>query len=109
MAALAQRYFSDNSVSFTGDFSFERESDDVERVLAAFGQQMKACSMLPYFEETTPYPQMPFEEISEEEYLQIKSRTREVDWSPFFKSKKVKDVSRDGVSYCTGDVCEIRS
>jgi ribonucleoside-diphosphate reductase alpha chain len=107
LAALAQRYFSDNSVSFTGDFSFERESDDVERVLAAFGQQMKSCSMLPYFEETTPYAQMPFEEVSEDEYHEIKSRTREVDWSPFFESKTVKDVSRDEVSYCTGDTCDI--
>lgn len=106
LAALMQRHFSDNSVSFTGDFSAEREADDVERVLAGYLNQVKAISMLPSFETKNPYPQMPFEEIPESEYLEIVARTRKVDWSSFFEIK-AEDNSNESVSGCSGESCMV--
>jgi ribonucleotide reductase alpha subunit len=106
LAAIMQRHFSDNSVSFTGDFSTERELDDVERVLAAYANRIKAASLLPYSDGEDPYPQMPFEEIAEAEYLDRAARTTKVDWSSLFAATDAQDVSRDDVSYCTGDACE---
>lgn len=106
LAAISQKNFSDNSVSFTGDFSMEREADDVERVLAGFVQQMKSISMLPRFESGGAYAQMPYETTTEEEYLAMKARVRKVDWSPFFNASGATDISAAAVSGCTGDSCE---
>lgn len=107
LAAIMQRHFSDNSVSFTGDFSKERELDDVERVLAAYANRIKAASLLPYSDGADPYPQMPFEEISEVDYRERVARTSKVNWGLLFESTEAADVSRDEVSYCTGDTCEL--
>lgn len=107
LAALSQRYYSDNSVSFTGNFSVERESEDVERVLASYANQIKSASMLPYFENGTPYKQMPFEEIEEAEYLEMLTHVQKVDWSPFFEDQTQTDLSSTVVSGCTNDSCTV--
>jgi ribonucleoside-diphosphate reductase alpha chain len=107
IATLMQRHFSDNSVSFTGDFSKETESDDVERVLGAFANQIKSVSMFPYSKDEQSYAQIPFTEVPEEQYNKLVERTKPVDWSSFFISKTNKDVSREGTSYCSNDKCEL--
>ncbi len=106
LAALMQRHYSDNSVSFTGDFSYENESEDIERVVSAYANQIKSVSMLPFKQDTQVYAQMPFEETCADEYQQRSSNVSPVNWSSLFESTDAKDNDRDGVSYCTGDYCE---
>jgi len=105
LAAIMQRYFSDNSVSFTGDFDPVNEKDDVERVLSAYAHRIKAASLLP--QDNSAYSQLPFEEITEAEYIERKNRTSKVDWSSLFATADAKDTSQEAVSGCTGDYCEI--
>ena len=104
LVSSLQRSYSDNSVSFTGHFSIERESDDVERVIAMFAPQIKACSMLPYSDDLSKapaYKHMPFEEISEEEYLALKATIKPVVWS---HAKGEDVVAERG---CTNDSCSL--
>lgn len=101
LSSALQRSFSDNSVSFTGHFSIERESEDVERVIAMFAPQIKSCSLLPYSDDIskpTQYKHMPFEEISETQFLQLKSSIKPVVW----KHNGDDAVQPQG---CTNDTC----
>lgn len=60
-----QTFWADNNVSFTGTF---KESDDIGNILGFTIPYLKTVSLLPKFEGETPYAQMPFEEITEDEY-----------------------------------------
>src|SRR5690606_28499394 len=66
LAALAQRWWSDNSVSVTLSFDQETEGQHVGTVLSMYEGQLKTASFLPQGNAT--YPQMPYEEISEAGY-----------------------------------------
>ncbi len=66
LAALAQRYWSDNSVSVTLSFDPETEGEDVGRVLRDFAGRLKTASFLP--QGNFVYPQMPYTQITAEEY-----------------------------------------
>jgi ribonucleoside-diphosphate reductase alpha chain len=107
IATLMQRHFADNSVSFTGDFSFEKEGEEVESVLSCNVSSFKSVSMLPHFESHQVYKQLPFTEITEEEYWSLVKRIGEVQWDNFFLNKKIKDLPRDAVIYCTDEGCTI--
>jgi hypothetical protein len=103
LVSSLQRSYADNSVSFTGHFSIERESKDVERVIAMFAPQIKACSMLPYSDDTSKeqvYKHMPFEEITEEEYKELMSKIKPVVWSG-----KGEDAAQP--RGCTNDSCTL--
>ena len=66
LAATAQRYWSDNSVSVTISFDPETEAEHVGTVLHMYDGQLKTVSFLPSGNFT--YPQMPYTQITEEEY-----------------------------------------
>lgn len=68
LAAFLQEHWADNQVSCTVTFQPESESNQLEHALNYFQYKLKGVSFLPIAEKGS-YPQMPYEEISEEEYL----------------------------------------
>ena len=70
LATGAQKHYADNSVSFTCDFSPEKEGEFVEEILSEFLPQTKVISMFPQFEGTTvQFKHLPFEEKSWEDFM----------------------------------------
>lgn len=63
-----QRYWSDNQVSITVTYTAE-EKNQLIRVLEAFEDQLKSVTFLPI--EENGYEQSPYEEITEEKYLEM--------------------------------------
>ena len=66
---------------------------------------MSGVSMLPYDNGT--YQQAPYQQTTEEEYLQAVKAFPEVDWS-LFPSYELEDTTTSSQELaCTGGVCEI--
>lgn len=103
LATTAQRYWSDNSVSVTISFDKETESKHVATVLHMHDGQLKTVSFLPSGNDT--YPQMPYTQISEEEYTQSKGRLLPIDLSSVYAGMAHDAV---GEQYCTTDYCEVK-
>jgi len=61
-------------------------------------------TFFPYSEHT--YSQAPYEEISEEEYNNMKSSFPNIDFSELIDYEKVSEVNQKAVGACTGDLCE---
>lgn len=72
LASLLQRYWSDNQVSCTVTFDPETEGPQLAHALDLFQYQLKGVSFLPRLPEGA-YAQMPYEAISEQEYLKRKA------------------------------------
>jgi hypothetical protein len=103
LAATAQRYWSDNSVSVTVSFDSETEKDQVGTVLHMYDGQLKTVSFLPQGNFT--YPQMPYTQITEEEYNDISMNLMPIDFSGIYAGLG-KDAI--GESYCTTSACEVK-
>jgi adenosylcobalamin-dependent ribonucleoside-triphosphate reductase len=103
LAATAQRYWSDNSVSVTISFDTEKESEHVGTVLHMYDGQLKTVSFLPQGNMT--YPQMPYTQITQEEYEETKMRLFPIDFAGVYAGMAADAV---GEAYCTTDACEIR-
>jgi adenosylcobalamin-dependent ribonucleoside-triphosphate reductase len=103
LAATAQRYWSDNSVSVTISFDTEKESEHVGTVLHMYDGQLKTVSFLPQGNMT--YPQMPYTQITREEYEETKMRLFPIDFAGVYAGMAADAV---GEAYCTTDACEIR-
>ena len=103
LAATAQRYWSDNSVSVTISFNTETEKDHIGTVLHMYDGQLKTVSFLPNGNET--YPQMPYTKISKEEYDQEKNKLFPIDFSGVYAGMAADAI---GESYCTTSSCEIK-
>ena len=69
LAAQMQRYWSDNQVSITADFDPRTEASQVQSVLEAYEDRLKAISFLPSQEHG--YTQPPYEEITPAQYEQM--------------------------------------
>ena len=67
LAAFMQRYWADNQVSCTITFDPKTEGPHIAHMLQYFQYQLKGVSMFPKF-EPGHFPQLPYEEISEEVY-----------------------------------------
>lgn len=102
LAALAQRHWSDNSVSVTLSFDPEREGDYVGPVLAAFEGQLKTASFLPM---GGVYKQMPYTETTREHYEAAALSLMKIDLSPIYAGAAL-DAS--GEAFCTTDACEVK-
>jgi len=72
LAAFMQRHWADNQVSCTVTFDPETEAKDLVPVLNTFQYQLKGISFLPRL-KAGAYEQMPYEEISEEEYHRMRA------------------------------------
>jgi hypothetical protein len=103
MAATAQRYWSDNSVSVTVSFDVENEAGDIGNVLHMYDGQLKTVSFLPMGNFT--YPQMPYTQITEEEYEENTMKLFPIDFSGVYAGMAADAI---GDAYCTTDACEIK-
>ena len=101
LAAMAQRHWSDNSVSVTVSFSPD-EKKDVGTVLHMFDGQLKTVSFLPMGNET--YPQMPYNHMSETEYNEYTYKLLPIDFTDVYAGMAADAI---GEKYCSTDFCEI--
>ena len=102
IAVLAQRYWSDNSVSVTLSFDAKEEGEHVGTVLHMHDGQLKTVSFLPM--GNAVYAQMPYQQISEAEYQTYLKRLKPVDLSVVYAGSAMDAV---GEAYCTTEACEI--
>ncbi len=97
-AADYQKYWSDNQVSITITFRPE-EAKDIKHVLECYEDKLKSVSFLP--SEQAGYEQMPYEEITKEQYEEMASKITSYSL----------DSSRDrilGEKFCDSDKCEVK-
>jgi adenosylcobalamin-dependent ribonucleoside-triphosphate reductase len=105
LAVLAQRYWSDNSVSVTLSFDPATEGKHVGTVLHMHEGQLKTVSFLP--RDTDAYPQLPYQESGEVEHDEATWRLFSLDLSPIYDGN-LAAIDAIGESYCTTDACEMR-
>ena len=103
LAATAQRYWSDNSVSVTVSFDPETEASSIGTALHMYDGQLKTVSFLPMMSDV--YPQMPYTQITEEEYEQARMTLMPIDFSGVYAGMASDAI---GEAYCTTDACEVR-
>uniref|UniRef100_A0A6C0I8P8 ribonucleoside-triphosphate reductase (thioredoxin) n=1 Tax=viral metagenome TaxID=1070528 RepID=A0A6C0I8P8_9ZZZZ len=97
LAANMQRWWADNQVSCTITFNPKTEGSQIANALDYFQYHLKGISFLPKC-DFGAFPQMPYEEITENEY-QVKRDS--------LKVLKISTMSQDseGEKYCDGDSC----
>jgi len=104
LAATAQRYWSDNSVSVTISFNPETEASAIGTALHMYDGQLKTVSFLPSGNAT--YPQMPYTQITAEEYeAEGTMKLFPIDLSGVYAGMAADAI---GEAYCTTDACEVR-
>jgi adenosylcobalamin-dependent ribonucleoside-triphosphate reductase len=104
LAAAAQRYWSDNSVSVTVSFDAEKEKQHVGTVLHMYDGQLKTVSFLATGNDT--YPQMPYTQITQGEYEEEGTmKLFPIDFSGVYAGMAADAI---GENYCTTDSCEIK-
>lgn len=103
LAATAQRYWSDNSVSVTVSFNSEKEAEHVGTVLHMYDGQLKTVSFLP--QGNFVYPQMPYTQITAEEYEDATMKLFPIDFSGVYAGLASDAI---GEAYCTTDACEVK-
>lgn len=103
IAATAQRYWSDNSVSVTVSFDAEKEAEHVGTVLHMYDGQLKTVSFLPMGNFT--YPQMPYTQITADEYEDATMKLFPIDFTGVYAGMASDAI---GDAYCTTDACEVK-
>ena len=100
VAAFMQKYWADNQVSCTITFDPETEGYQIPNALNYFQYQLKGISFLPKLEHGA-FPQMPYEEITEEKYDEL---VKELGYLSF---RQVKGNEAEVEKFCNNDSCEI--
>ena len=103
LAATAQRYWSDNSVSVTVSFDSEKEAEHIGTVLHMYDGQLKTVSFLP--QGNFVYPQMPYTQITQEAYEEATMKLFPIDFAGVYAGLAADAI---GESYCTTDYCEVK-
>lgn len=103
LAAAAQRYWSDNSVSVTISFDKDEEKQHIGTVLHMYDGQLKTVSFLPQGNET--YPQMPYTQITQQDYENSVDQLMPIDFTGIYAGMAADAI---GEAYCTTDACEIK-
>jgi len=103
LAATAQRYWSDNSVSVTISFNPDTEANDIQKVLHMYDGSLKTVSFLPSGNFT--YKQMPYTQITKEEYEESQGKLFPIDFAGIYGGLGIDGI---GESYCVTDACEIK-
>lgn len=100
MAELYQRWWADNSVSFTANYDIATEALYLEEAIATTAPNIKSVSFLP--KSNTVYAQAPYEEISKEKYEELTASLPIIDWLSYASGS-----TSDGEMplYCDGDKC----
>jgi ribonucleotide reductase alpha subunit len=94
-----QTFWADNAVSITVTFKPE-EANQIQSVLEAYEDQLKAVSFLPISEHG--YEQAPYESISKEEFEEYASKLSVPDFTAMTQA-----LTAEGSVFCDGDSCEI--
>ena len=105
LAATAQRWWSDNSVSVTLSFDPDEESEHVGSVLGMYEGQLKTVSFLPMLKEGA-YAQMPYTCITEKEFKQAEFRLWPVDLTSIYEGGS---EDAEGEQFCTTDACLMKA
>ena len=105
LAVVAQRYWSDNSVSVTLSFDAETEAKHVPTILHMHDGQLKTVSFLPMGNKV--YPQMPYSSISVEEYQTAAENLLRVPLGLLYDGD-MDAVDAIGESFCSTDACILR-
>ena len=100
LASFAQENWADNSVSVTVTFRRD-EKDQIKSALDIFQFKLKSVSFLPKLENDSPYPQMPYEEITQKEFERKSKDLIPLDFSSMLS------VDAQSEMYCNNDVCII--
>ena len=87
----------------TISFDRETEAEHVGTVLHMYDGQLKSVSFLPSGNET--YLQMPYTQITEEEYVAATTTLYPIDFTGVYAGMAADAI---GESYCTTDSCEIK-
>lgn len=95
--AQMQYFWADNQVSATITFKPE-EAKDIPKILELYEPRLKSISFLPLVEHN--YPQAPYQEITEEMYVNAAARIQGLDFANL-NTKETADL------YCDGEKCEI--
>ena len=103
LAATAQRYWSDNSVSVTVSFDPKTEAEAIGTALHMYDGQLKTVSFLAM--DDGAYPQMPYTRSNAEEYEEGRMTLFPIDLSGVYAGMAFDAV---GESYCTTDACEVK-
>lgn len=106
LAVLAQRYWSDNSVSVTLSFDSETEAEHVGTVLHMHEGQLKTVSFLPQGNKT--YAQMPYQDLGADGYEDATLRLFPIDLTPLYDGD-LAAIDALGEAFCTTDACEVKS
>ncbi|ETO36618.1 ribonucleoside triphosphate reductase [Reticulomyxa filosa] len=106
MAAFLQRHWCDNQVSVTVTFDNDREGVHLSNMLDEFQYKLKSVSFLPKFATQTTYPQMPYEAITKQHYVQLLQALKPLDFNKF---SEAIDVDRDMEphKFCDKDSCQM--
>jgi adenosylcobalamin-dependent ribonucleoside-triphosphate reductase len=103
LAATAQRYWSDNSVSVTISFDPETEAKAIGTALHMYDGQLKTVSFLPM--DPNSYQQMPYTQSTEEEYESGTMTLFPIDFAGVYEGLGTDAI---GEAYCTTDACEVK-
>lgn len=100
LTAFMQEFWSDNQVSCTITFDRDNEGDQILDALNEYQHKLKGISFLPYCNNNKekPFPQMPYEEITEEEYFSLIKNLKELK---FDKENGVEEEEK----FCSNDKC----
>lgn len=101
LAAEAQHWWSDNSVSVTVSYDRETEGKHIPSILSLYEGRLKTVSFLPIGKDT--YAQMPYEEITEDEYLDICLNIKALNKDAIYNN----GVEALGEKYCANDTCVV--
>lgn len=102
LAVMAQRYWSDNSVSVTLSFNQETEQNHVATILHMHEGALKTVSFLPMGNMT--YPQMPYSDISVEDFEEAAQSLLPLDLSSVYNGGTQDAI---GEKYCETDRCVV--
>lgn len=106
LAALMAKSWSDNAVSATFSFT-QNEANQVGPAIRAFEGQMKTMSFLPmgdpHDENGQPYPQMPYEAVSEDVIEKMRQNITNIPRSKLYNMQ----IDAEGDRFCANDVCTI--
>ena len=104
LAATAQRYWSDNSVSVTISFDPETEASSIGTALHMYDGQLKTVSFLPSGNHV--YAQMPYTQITEKEYEEEGTlKLFPIDFTGVYAGMASDAM---GEAYCVTDACEVK-
>lgn len=100
LASFMQEHWADNSVSITVTFK-KNEAELIASALEYYQFKLKTVSFLPKLDNDSPYPQMPYEEINENQYWDMMQNIHVPDFTNMFSEEAI------GEKYCSNDYCVI--